>query len=129
MTGRADAARRRGEIGLRAEEAVAAFFEARGATVLARRLRVGRDEIDLVVRDGDVVALVEVRARSGGAFAKPLASVDRAKRARMLRAAHGYVRAHPLPRGARLRLDVVGVAFGPEGAAIEHVPGAVTGDG
>ncbi len=106
-----------------AEDAVAAAFEARGWTVLARRVRVGRLELDLVAVDpGPPPALVvlEVRWRRTRAFGLPEETVDGRKVARLRRAAALLVAdgrlpdGTPLPRGP-LRLDLVAVEPGPAG--------------
>jgi putative endonuclease len=46
-----------------AERDVAAFFQARGFTILAERLRTGVGEIDLVVADDTQLIFIEVKAR------------------------------------------------------------------
>jgi putative endonuclease len=45
-----------------AERDVAAFFQARGFTILAERLRTGVGEIDLVVADDTQLIFIEVKA-------------------------------------------------------------------
>jgi putative endonuclease len=79
-------------------------------------LRVGRLELDLIVRDGPVVAIVEVRARGPGAWVRPLDSVDAKKRARVRRAGERLWRERFArdPRVERMRFDV---------AAVELLPG------
>ena len=99
-----------------------------GYRVLERNLRVGRDEIDLLVEHGDLVAIVEVRMRGASAYEAPLASVDKKKRAKLVRAAERLWRER-WSRDAnapRLRFDVVGVRFDERGTHVEHVPGAFT---
>ena len=49
-------------------------------------LRVGRLELDVVAREGPVIAVVEVRTRGPGAWVRALDSVDAKKRARVRRA-------------------------------------------
>ena len=49
--------------GLAAEEIVGRHYEARGATLLARRYRTPDGEIDLVLRRGEVLIFVEVKKR------------------------------------------------------------------
>jgi putative endonuclease len=80
----------RGVIGAAAEDAAAAYLEAIGWTLLARNIRLGADEIDIVARDdGDPPALVvvEVRSRSGRRFGSAIESMDARKVARLYRAA------------------------------------------
>ena len=47
--------------GLAAEQSVERHYVDRGCTVAARRWRTAGAEIDLVVRDGDVVVFIEVK--------------------------------------------------------------------
>ncbi len=50
--------------GLAAENAVARTYANAGAAILARRWRCREGEIDLIIRDADGIAFVEVKARS-----------------------------------------------------------------
>ena len=115
--------------GDRAERAAEDHLVALGYRVLERNLHVGRDEIDLLVQRGDLVAIVEVRLRGATAFEGPLASVDAKKRARLVRAAERLWRERWKndPNAPRLRFDVVGVRFDERGTHVEHVTGAFTG--
>ncbi|RMH16847.1 MAG: YraN family protein [Gemmatimonadetes bacterium] len=110
------------------ETAAARFLESKGWTVLARNVRVGPVEIDLVVvRDG-VLAFVEVKGRGRGAPAHPLAWLTRRKRARVVRAARGWLqRTGGTWRG--VRFDAVSVREGAPGRLIiEHVEDAWRAD-
>ena len=77
------ASERRRELGKRAELAVSDYVTARGCTILHSNLRVGRLEIDLVARDGPVVAVIEVRTRGASSWQRALDSVGPKKRARL----------------------------------------------
>lgn len=117
----------RGELGRRAEDAVASYVEAAGATVLGRNVRVGRLEIDLVVREGPVVAIVEVRTRGPGAWQRALASIDPAKRARVRAAGESLWRSRLSADRTleRMRFDVAAVTFDERGRAeVEYVKAA-----
>jgi putative endonuclease len=89
----------RGAIGAAAEDAASVYLQSIGWTVLARNIRVGLDEIDIVARDDDIppaTVFVEVRSRSGSRFGTALESVDGRKVARLYRAATVLRRAgHP----------------------------------
>lgn len=60
--------RRRGSrnhlAGLCAEDCVARVYRARGAAILARRLRTPGGELDIVARDGDILVFIEVKRRA-----------------------------------------------------------------
>ena len=78
------------------EDAALRLLRAAGLVLLARNLGCRAGEIDLVMRDGDVLVFVEVRARQSGAYGGAAASIGRDKQARLARAA-----AHWLPTLAR----------------------------
>ena len=114
--------------GDRAERAAENHLAALGFVILERNLRVGRDEIDLLVQKDDLVAIVEVRMRGLTAFEGPLASVDKKKQTKLVRAAERLWRERwsKDPKAPRLRFDVVGVTVDERGTHVEHIPGAFT---
>ncbi|WP_459616739.1 YraN family protein [Bordetella sp. 2513F-2] len=69
------------------EDEALALLQSRGLVPLARNLRTRAGEIDLALRDGPALVLVEVRSRAGGRYGGAAASIDRAKQARLARAA------------------------------------------
>ncbi len=86
---------RRQRLGRRGEEIAAAYLQAQGYTILARNLRCGRGEIDLLAaRDGALV-FVEVRARRSSRVLAPEETVTPRKQARLLAAAERYLQEHP----------------------------------
>jgi putative endonuclease len=115
------------ELGRRAEEAAASFLEDGGFVVLGRNVRVGRLEIDLVVREGPVVAIVEVRTRSEGAWVRAMDTLDWRKKARLRSAGTALWRSRFKQDATleRMRFDVIGVSFDERGqATCEHVKAA-----
>ncbi len=90
-------------------------------------MRVGRAEIDLLVRDGVVIVVVEVRTRGPRSYQRALDSIDARKRAR-LRAAGQRLWSSRFARDAeleRMRFDAVAVTFAPDGEPlVEHVKAA-----
>ncbi|XXX81071.1 YraN family protein [Sorangium sp. So ce134] len=121
---RADARR---ALGVRAEDAVVAYLVAQGMEVVARNARVGRLEIDVIARDGPVIAIVEVRTRGAGSYVRALDSIDAGKRARVRRAGEQLWRARfSRVRGVeRMRFDAASVTFLPNGeTAVEHIKAA-----
>jgi putative endonuclease len=99
----------------RAGEALAQrYLEARGLRVLERNYRVARGrsrlggEIDLILLDTDgTLVFVEVRVRRGGMGGGAAASVNTAKRARLVYAARTYL--SQMSRVPPCRFDVVAV--------------------
>ena len=94
-----------------------------GYRTLARNLRVGRDEIDLVMRspDGGTVVLVEVKSSRLGAITAR-GRLDRGKRARLARALRGLERMRVLGHGA-VRVDAMIVDLSGVVPDFEHLQG------
>jgi putative endonuclease len=103
--------------GDQAEDAVALHLAARGWTILARNLRVGRSELDIVASEPSgpcAFVVVEVRSRTVPGFGAPEESVDAAKVARLYAAAWDLARAGHVPgigrpAGRPFRVDLVTV--------------------
>jgi putative endonuclease len=100
-----------------AEALVAAELERRGWRVVARNLRAGRGEIDIVALCAGVLRVVEVRSRASRSAGDPVESVGAAKRrmiARTLAAAlaRGFdVAAVVWPAGGRPEILLYENAF------------------
>ena len=95
--------------GAAAEDAAQRHLSAAGCVVLARNARYRDGELDLVVRERDVVVFVEVRLRSDERFGGALASVDAFKRKRLARAAQRWLAEHCAGPWPVCRFDVVTV--------------------
>lgn len=92
------------EKGLLGEARAERYLKKRGMSILARRYRAARGEIDLVAREGDTMVFVEVKYRPRGEIGEGARAVGAQKRARVRFAAERYLQAHPC---ARTRFDVV----------------------
>jgi putative endonuclease len=102
------------------------MLKRKGCRILARRVRVGRrDEIDLVVRDGEALVFVEVKTREVEAFGRPASAVDRKKRHALSRAAVRYLRRVKYPPVC-FRFDVVEVVGTPRARKplVRHIENA-----
>jgi putative endonuclease len=114
-------------VGRRGEALAAEHLRRAGLQILDRNWRSGRCELDLVARDGAIVAFVEVKTRAAGPQ-HPLESVTRRQMRFLRRAAAAWIHAHP-GVGREFRFDLVGVELQEDGSArVHHVPGAFTGD-
>lgn len=107
----------------RAGEALAAaYLELAGCRIVARNVRLGGVEVDLVVDDGPARVVVEVRLRSRADYGGAAATLDGAKRARLRRAAAALEQL-----GAREpRIDVIAIDLARDAATIVHHRNAVT---
>lgn len=114
--------------GALAEDAACALLESRGLRVVARNARYKFGELDLVMRDGDTLAFVEVRLRKDSRFGGAAVSVDARKRRKLALAAQAWLSSHREFSRAPCRFDVVAVARGDQGLACEWIPAAFTLD-
>jgi len=118
------------ELGQRAELAVADFLFVLGFDVVARNLRLGRLELDVIARRDTLLVLTEVRTRGPGSYIGPFGSVTRTKRARLIKAAQRLWRArteYGWMRGVgRVRIDVAAVSFNGRETSVEYAPGALS---
>jgi putative endonuclease len=107
------------------EDLAVAHLERAGYTVLARNWRCREGELDVVVRDGPVVAFVEVKTRSGVLYGEPAEAVGLTK-ARRIRLLAGRWLVDQRPRDVEdLRFDVVSVLRRPgEPPLVTHLQGA-----
>jgi len=114
-------------LGRRGEAVAAEYLTAEGFEVLDRNWKAGRRELDIVAREGEVVAFVEVKSRSPGPQA-PLDAITRLKRHDLRIAAERWIHAHP-GQGREFRFDAISVIFRP-GAhpELDHVRQAFFAD-
>jgi putative endonuclease len=103
--------RRRRALGVRGEDAAAAWYRARGYEVLARNWRCPEGELDLVVAGPGTIVFCEVKARSTSAFGTPFDAVTPAKQRRLRRLAGAWLRQSTVRRPS-VRFDVAGVLGG-----------------
>lgn len=108
-------------LGARGEDIAARHLVARGLVLLDRNWRCDAGELDLVLRDGQVLVACEVKTRTSDAFGSPLEAVSPEKAARVRRLAVRWVREHAA-RPVDIRVDVVGVLAPPgRPVEVEHV--------
>ena len=114
-------------LGDRGEEIAARWLQARGWTLLARNFRMGRKEIDLVARRGEVVAFVEVKTRAGRGYGHPLEAITWKKRREIRQVAQAWMDRFGRA-GDVYRFDAVAVLVEGGGEpVVEHVEDAWRG--
>jgi putative endonuclease len=89
------------------EERARAHLEHAGLLLLAHNYTTRFGELDLVMRDGQVLVFVEVRYRRNTRFGGAATSVTATKQARLVHAAGLFLAAHPQHAQRACRFDVV----------------------
>ena len=104
----------RASVGADGEDFAVTFLTRQGMQLLDRNWRCSEGEIDLVMRDGDVVVVCEVKTRRSRSFGDPVHAITRAKLARLRRLAGRWLAEHRVDaRG--VRLDFVGLVRDADG--------------
>ncbi|HXG75971.1 MAG TPA: YraN family protein [Gaiellaceae bacterium] len=102
----------------RGERRALLHYRLRGYRLLEANARAGPYELDLVLRRGRRVLVVEVKEKAGEGFGHPLEMVDEEKARRVHAAAAAWLARHPEHRDAELLIEAAGV----RGGRVERVP-------
>jgi putative endonuclease len=110
-------------LGERGETIAARHLTQGGMVLLDRNWRCDAGEIDLVLRDGHVLVICEVKTRTSTDYGEPLEAIDGRKADRLRRLGARWLLAHDC-HPDDIRIDLVGV-LAPRGRPleVEHVEG------
>ncbi|MCE5341989.1 MAG: YraN family protein [Eubacteriales bacterium] len=109
--------------GLAGESRAIAYLTGRGMVLLMQRYRSPFGEIDAVMRDGDALVFVEVKARATGGAGTGLLAVGRRKQAKLVKTALQYLAEYGCDGPARF--DVIELTA--EG--VQHIENAFEAGG
>ena len=90
-----------------AEARALEYLQDQGLRLLARNWRCKLGELDLVMQDGETLAVIEVRSRASGDWGSAAETIDRRKQARLVRATRLWLARRPEFAEQPLRFDVV----------------------
>ena len=108
--------------GVLGEHAAKKFLQKQGLKFLTANFRSPRGETDLIFRDGDCLAFIEVKTRSSEEWTRPAAAVNAARRRRLSLCALDYLKLLKTP-AVKIRFDIVEVLLA-DGTVreIRHLP-------
>lgn len=95
--------------GNQAELLAQRFLEQRGFELIQRNFLCKTGEIDLIMRDSDMLVFVEVRYRRETDLGSPLETITRAKQRKLVRTAQYFLQQHFGNRWPACRFDAVGI--------------------
>lgn len=110
------------ELGKAGEDIAAEYLRKKAYRILERNWKFGKNEIDIIARDGQFLVVVEVKTRHSNYFAEPEMAVTRDKQRILVRSANAYVRYKRL--NLEVRFDVIAIILSEEGEQINHIPDA-----
>jgi putative endonuclease len=101
----------------RGERRALLHYRLRGYKLLEANARVGRYELDLVLRRGRRLLIVEVKEKGGPGFGHPLEMIDAEKFRRVTTAAGAWLAAHPEASDLELSFEAAAI----QGGRVERV--------
>lgn len=114
--------------GAAVEAAARAHLVANGLAPVAANVNYRLGELDLVMRDGDGLAFVEVRYRGRDDYGGGAGSIDWRKRRRLVRAAQLFLQRHPQFADVPCRFDVVEATGDPAAPELNWIRDAFRAD-
>ena len=113
------------EAGQAAEHRALDYLKQQGLKLIAANYHSRFGEIDLILRDGDVLVFAEVRMRSNNDFGGARASITGAKQAKLIKTAQHYLMQFSRPPACRFDAVLLGAA---DSGAIEWIRDAFSAD-
>lgn len=110
------------DLGKKGEEIAARYLLGKGYTILEQNWRHKRDEIDIIVSDGNYLIIVEVKTRSTSYFGEPEEAVTDKKQKFMIRAAEEYVISNDIHM--EIRYDIISIIIEGNQQRIRHIEDA-----
>lgn len=113
------------ETGQAAEQRALGYLQQQGLTLVTANYHSRFGEIDLILRDGNVLVFTEVRMRSNADFGGAGASITRAKQAKLIKTAQHYLTQFSRPPACRFDAVLLGAS---NNDAIEWIRDAFSAD-
>ena len=113
----------RASLGQRAEDLACEHLRRIGFAIIARNVRLGRLELDVIAQRGVLVVFCEVRSRSDDRLMTPAQTIGPLKVRRLRHAAAQWLRQHghgPI----QVRFDVAAIVFDTPGGRLNYLEGA-----
>ena len=110
------------EFGKKGEEIAAGFLRSKGFTILEVNWRSGKNEVDIIAKDGKYLVIVEVKTRTTDYYGEPEMEVKPAKMRAIVRTADAYIQLADFK--GETRFDVIGILLGGGKVVLNHIKDA-----
>jgi len=107
------------ELGKQGEQIALIHLRRKGYKILEQNWRLGKNEIDIIARDGDYLVVVEVKTRSSTTCGEPETFVTRQKQRILIRAANAYIRWKRIT--SETRFDIIAITVTAQGMEVNHI--------
>jgi putative endonuclease len=111
------------ELGKKGEEIAIRFLKKEGYRILERNYVCKMGEMDIIAREKDTLAFIEVKTRTSTTFGPPQLAVNLTKQMQLSKVALYFLKEKRL-QDVKARFDVVAILLGPRGEEIELIKDA-----
>lgn len=110
------------ELGKLGEELARKHLRNKGYQIQEVNWHYGREEIDIIALDGEMLVIVEVKTRATADFGEPEFAVNRRKQRILVKAAEAYILEKDLD--IETRFDIISVIVTPKQKHLHHIEDA-----
>lgn len=110
------------ELGKKGEQLAVDFLLENGYDIIARNYRFDKAEVDIIAMQGDILAIIEVKARSTADFGDPQDFVKPKQIKNLVKAVDEYVTVNDLD--VEVRFDIIAIVKEGKNYNIEHLENA-----
>ena len=111
------------ELGKKGEELALRFLKKRGYRIIEKNYVCKMGEMDIIAREKDTLAFIEVKTRTTTEFGPPQLAVNSSKQRQLSKVALTYLKAKQL-EDVKARFDVVAILLDQKGEEIELIKDA-----
>ena len=111
------------ELGKKGEELALRFLKKRGYRIIEKNYVCKMGEMDIIAREKDTLAFIEVKTRTTTEFGPPQLAVNSSKQRQLSKVALNYLKEKKL-EDVKARFDVVAILIRPKGEEIELIKDA-----
>ena len=110
------------DFGKKGEDIAAEYLQKKGYKIIERNWVSGKNEIDIIAKEGNFIVVVEVKARHSNFAGEPEMAVTLDKQRSLIRAANAYVR--KMNYNEEVRFDIVSILIVNGKEQINHIEDA-----
>ena len=110
------------ELGKRGEQLAVDYLREHGYAIVERNYRFDKAEVDIIAKNKDVLAIIEVKTRSSTEFGNPQDFVKLKQIQRLVKAVDEYVTIKNLD--VEIRFDIIAIVKNGKQFLIEHIKDA-----
>jgi putative endonuclease len=108
------------ELGKKGEEIALRFLKKKGYRIIEKNYVCKMGEMDIIAKEKDTLAFIEVKTRTSTTFGPPQLAVNSSKQRQLSKVALYFLKEKGI-EDVKARFDVVAILLGPKGEEIELI--------